>query len=106
MTDEVTTSSLSGLLKMRMEDKRTMIALGVAIFGLGIVIGSKLAGGMEPIELGTHQHRCLECEQQAEEIASYVAQASAKAADPIFLDDSFEPTVQPTELPPVSEIPE
>jgi len=106
MTDELSPPGLSGLLKVRMEDKRTLLALGVAIFGLGIVIGSKLAGGMEPISLEQHEHRCVECEQQAEEIASFVAQASAQAAEPILLDDSFEPTVQPTELPPVSEIPE
>ena len=101
MTEIPTPSKNIGqLLQVRMDDPKTMIALGIAIFGAGIVIGSKLAAGTnyEP-------HRCQECDEAAEEIISHVASASAAK---VYADHSgevdLEGSVQPTPLPPVVEL--
>ena len=45
MTDIPSPMTLGESLRIRLDDPKTRLALGVAIFGLGIVLGFKLGGG-------------------------------------------------------------
>lgn len=45
MTDVTPSTGLGDFLRVRLEDPKTRLALGVALFGLGIVLGFKLGGG-------------------------------------------------------------
>jgi len=87
-------SQLSESLRLRLDDKRTLVALGVALFGLGIVLGFRLAGGQR-IDLED-----CGCDETS---ISDVAAASAVMVDdgePFLASD-----VQPTPLPAVEEYP-
>jgi len=89
MADLPTTPGLGELLRVRLEDPKTRLALGVALFGLGVVLGFKLAGG-QAIDLE-------DCGCDDVSIVD-VAKASAIIADHSGEVD-VEPPVQPTTLP-------
>jgi len=88
-------AGIADTLRVRLEDKKTIVALGVALFGLGIVLGFKLAGGQR-IDL---EEDCG-CDETS---VVDVAKASAVMVDHSGEVD-VEPIVQPTPLPPIEEL--
>ena len=93
MPDEAI-SDLATSLRLRLDDKRTLIALGVAFFGLGIVLGFRMGGGQR-VDLE-------DCGCDETSIVD-VAQASAVMVDHSGEVDVDPGSVQPTPLPPVED---
>jgi hypothetical protein len=88
MVDAPAPTGLGDALRIRLDDPKTRLALGVALFGLGIVLGFKLGGG-QSIDLED-----CGCDEVS---LDDVAKASA-----VMVDHSGEVDVvpvQPTKLP-------
>ena len=89
MTEAPSPVGLGEMLRMRLDDPKTRLALGVALFGLGIVLGFKLGGGQS---IALEDCGCDE-----------VSLDDVAAASAVMVDHSgevdVEPPVQPTTLP-------
>ena len=89
MADPTIPTGLGDALRVRLDDPKTRLALGMALFGLGIVLGFKLGGGQS---IALEDCGCDEISLDD------VAKASAVMVDHSGEVD-VEAPIQPTKLP-------